>query len=112
MLVYEIQNLFKSYPGQSQPVNRNISLQIFQGEIFGILGDNGAGKSTLVRQMANLLRSDSGSISFFGKNIVEARHLVQMNLGYMPQESGALNNLTVGEGQFMKAVLSACCCQW
>jgi ABC-type multidrug transport system ATPase subunit len=59
-------------------------LQIYQGEIFGILGDNGAGKSTLVRQMANLLRSYFGSITFFQKNITEARDLVQMNVGYMP----------------------------
>jgi ABC-type uncharacterized transport system ATPase subunit len=63
VIVYDIQNLVKSYPGQAQPANKNITLQIYQGEIFGILGDNGAGKSTLVRQMVNLLSSDSGAIA-------------------------------------------------
>lgn len=100
MIVYNIQNLVKIYPGQTQPANKNISLQIYQGEIFGILGDNGAGKSTLVRQMVNLLTSDSGTITLFGNNIVAVPHLVQMNVGYMPQESGALNNLTVGEALY------------
>jgi ABC-type multidrug transport system ATPase subunit len=105
MIVYDIQNLVKSYSGQTQPTNKNITLQIYHGEIFGILGDNGAGKSTLVRQMVNLLSSDSGSITLFGQNIIEAPRLVQMTIGYMPQESGALNNLTVGEALFFTAHL-------
>ena len=64
MIVYDIQNLVKFYPGQTQPANKNITLQIYEGEIFGILGDNGAGKSTLIRQMVNLLSIDSGAIAF------------------------------------------------
>jgi ABC-type Mn2+/Zn2+ transport system ATPase subunit len=63
VIVYDIQGLVKTYPGQTEPANKNITLQIYQGEIFGILGDNGAGKSTLVRQMVNLLASDSGAIA-------------------------------------------------
>ncbi|KAF3886350.1 MULTISPECIES: ABC transporter ATP-binding protein [Nostocales] len=105
MIIYDIKNVVKTYPGQTQPANKNISLQISEAEIFGILGDNGAGKSTLVRQMVNLLASDSGSISLLGKNIVEAPYLVQMNVGYMPQESGALNNLTVGEALYFTSHL-------
>jgi ABC-type multidrug transport system ATPase subunit len=105
VIVYDIQNLVKFYPGQTQPANKNITLQIYEGEIFGILGDNGAGKSTLIRQMVNLLSIDSGAIAFFGHNIIKAPHLVQMNVGYMPQESGALNNLTVGEALFFTAHL-------
>jgi ABC-2 type transport system ATP-binding protein len=105
VIIYDIQNLIKSYPGQTQPANNNITLQIYEGEIFGILGDNGAGKSTLVRQMVHLLSSDSGTISLLGQNILQASHLIQMNVGYMPQESGAVNNLTVGEALYFTAHL-------
>ena len=49
MIGYDIQNLVKWYAGQERPANNDITLQIEQGEIFGILGENGAGKSTLVR---------------------------------------------------------------
>lgn len=105
MIVYDIRNLVKTYPGQTKRANNNITLQIYEGEIFGILGDNGAGKSTLMRQMVNLLSSDSGSIALFGKNIVEAKRQVEMNVGYLPQEVGALNNLTVKEALYFTAHL-------
>ncbi|MFB2891700.1 ABC transporter ATP-binding protein [Aerosakkonemataceae cyanobacterium BLCC-F50] len=105
MVIYDIQNLVKTYPGQSKPVNDRITLQIHQSEIFGILGDNGAGKSTLVRQMVNLLPSDAGTITFLGKNITTIPHIVQMNVGYMPQESGAVNSLTIAEALYFTAHL-------
>src|SRR5690349_6647000 len=105
MLVYDIQNLVMHYPKQSQPANDDITLQIYQGEIFGILGDNGAGKSTLVRQMVNLLRSTSGSIKLFGQDIHTNPLHVPMSIGYMPQTGEALNNLTVGEALYFTAHL-------
>lgn len=103
--VYDIQNLVKRYPGQEKPANDSITLQINQGEIFGILGDNGAGKTTLVRQMVNLLRSTEGKITLFGQEISKHSHLVPQYVGYMPQDSDALNNLTVSEALYFTAHL-------
>ena len=105
MIVYDVRGLVKVYPGQTQPANENITLQICQGEIFGFLGENGAGKSTLVRQMVNLLRSTSGSIELFGQPIGRDSLHVPLNVGYMPQETHALNNLTVGEALYFTAHL-------
>lgn len=105
MIVYDVQDLMKYYPGQSEPANKHITLQIYEGEIFGILGDNGAGKSTLVRQMVNLVRSTSGSITLFGQGIAQDPLHVPRLVGYMPQEGRALNQLTVGEALFYTARL-------
>lgn len=105
MLVYDIQNLSKLYPGQAQPANDDISLQIHAGEIFGLLGDNGAGKSTLVRQMVNLLRSSAGHIRLFGQPIGADPLHVPRYVGYMPQDKAAMNNLTVGEALYFTAHL-------
>lgn len=105
MIVYDIQDLVKTYPGQPQPANNHITLQIQQGEIFGILGDNGAGKSTLVRQMVNLVSSSSGQIQLFGQDITKDPFFVSQHVGYMPQDNVALNNLTVGEALFFAAHL-------
>jgi ABC-2 type transport system ATP-binding protein len=104
-LVYEVEQLVKIYPGQSQPANRDINLQIHSGEIFGLLGDNGAGKSTLVLQMANLIRSTSGSIRLFGQPVQTDPLHVTRNVGYMPQGGLALNNLTVAEAIYFTAHL-------
>jgi ABC-type multidrug transport system ATPase subunit len=105
MIVYDIRDLMKYYPNQPQPANQHITLQIHQGEIFGILGDNGAGKSTLVRQMVNLVRSSSGSITLFGRDIAKHAHTVPLTVGYMPQDGRALNNLTVDEALYFTAHL-------
>lgn len=105
MVVYDIQNLVKQYPGQSLPANRGISLQIREGEIFGLLGDNGAGKSTLVKQMVGLVEPTSGQIDFLGKSIREEPLRIPLNVGYMPQDGLALNSLTVGEALFFTAHL-------
>ncbi len=102
-MVYDIQNLTYTYPKQTQPANKAINLQIKEGEIFGMLGGNGAGKSTLVRQMVKLLSCSEGEIFFY------KRPLSQINLplyvGYMPQSSQALNNMTVAESLYFTAHL-------
>lgn len=104
-IVYDIQDLVKQYPKQPAPANKHLNLQIYEGEIFGLLGDNGAGKTTLVRQMVNLQSSTSGRILLFGKDITQYPRLVPDYVGYMPQESDALNNLTVGEALYFTAHL-------
>ena len=104
-IVYDVRDLTKVYPGQTQAANDNVTLQIHRGEIFGLLGANGAGKSTLVRQMVNLLRSTSGSIELFGRRVGGDPLHVPLNVGYMPQETHALNNLTVGEALYFTAHL-------
>ena len=104
-VVYDIIDLYKAYPGAPEPANRGITLQIRQGEVFGLLGENGAGKTTLVRQMANLLRSTSGSIRLYGRPVSEDRLYVARHVGYMPQDAYALNVLTVGEALYYTAHL-------
>ncbi|MGB0384661.1 MAG: ABC transporter ATP-binding protein [Ardenticatenaceae bacterium] len=105
MIVYDIQGLVKQYPGQPKPANDNITLQIQEGEIFGLLGDNGAGKSTLVKQMVNLVAPTSGTIRFMGQSLLYDPLRVPMNVGYMPQDGLALNSLTIGEALFFTAHL-------
>lgn len=104
-LVYDLQNVTKQYPKQKEPANKEISLQIYEGEIFGLLGDNGAGKTTLVRQMANLLRCTAGQIQLFGEPIEADPLRIPRYVGYMPQDNQALNNLTVAEALYFTAHL-------
>ncbi len=100
MIIYDIDHVTKQYPKQPQPANRDITLQIYEGEIFGLLGDNGAGKTTLVRQMVNLQQPTSGLIKLFGRPVAEDPIYAAKLVGYMPQDANALNNLTVGEALY------------
>jgi ABC-type multidrug transport system ATPase subunit len=105
VIAYDIRDLTKIYPKQSDPANDHVTLQIGRGEIFGLLGDNGAGKTTLVRQMVNLLPATSGTIELFGKDVTRDPLHVPTHVGYMPQEARALNNLSVAEALFFTARL-------
>ena len=104
-IVYDVRRLRKTYPGAAEPANRDISFQVRQGEIFGILGDNGAGKTTLIKQMVNLLPSDAGQVLLYGKPVDHDSLYLPSLVGYMPQESQALNRLTVGEALYYSAHL-------
>jgi ABC-type multidrug transport system ATPase subunit len=105
MRAYDIEDLTKIYPRQTLPANNQISLAIEEGEFFGLLGDNGAGKTTLVKQMANLLAPNSGTIRLFGKPLDYTALYTPGLIGYMPQSGLALNNLTVGESLYFTAHL-------
>jgi ABC-2 type transport system ATP-binding protein len=104
MIVYETHALTKCYPG-SIVANRNIHLQVLQGEVFGLLGSNGAGKSTLIRQLAGLLKPTTGSVKLFGRAIEEDPLWIRLNVGYMPQDPRALGSLTVGQALYFTARL-------
>nr|WP_234337631.1 ABC transporter ATP-binding protein [Kitasatospora phosalacinea] len=81
--------------GTEVRANDGIDLDVRRGEVFGLLGPNGAGKSTLVRQLTGLLRPDSGSIDLLGHDVVRHPERAARLLGYLGQESTALDELTV-----------------
>jgi ABC-2 type transport system ATP-binding protein len=62
-----------------------VSLEVRSGEIFGLLGPNGAGKSTTIRMITNIIRPDSGEITYDGAPFSDA---VRMRIGYLPEERG------------------------
>lgn len=90
MLAYRIEQLTKVYKPQGVVANNNISLEITQGELFGIFGPNGAGKTTLVRQMAGLLRPTSGQIYLFEHDVIANPSIVPHYVGYYGQKVLAL----------------------
>lgn len=105
MSIYQITNLIKIYPDQTTAANDNITFDVEQGEIFGLLGENGAGKSTLVKQMANLLTPTSGTIHLFDKLLNHHPLYTPSHIGYMPQDGSALNSTTLAESLYFTAHL-------
>ena len=77
--IVEIKELFKTI--DEEEILSDISLQIAEGEIYGLLGANGAGKTTLMKCMLSLLTITSGSIEIFGKNLQEHREEILSQVG-------------------------------
>ena len=69
----KVEALNKSYHGKK--VVDQISFEIEEGELFALLGSNGAGKSTTIKMMLNLVKKDSGEITFPQKQ----------EIGYLPE---------------------------
>lgn len=104
-MVCTVRGLVKTYPAArgrrgapATPAVRasdGIDLDVVRGEVFGLLGPNGAGKSTLVRQLTGLLRPDEGRVWVLGHDLVRHPERAARLLGYLGQDSTALDELTV-----------------
>lgn len=81
------------YYGDFKAVD-DLSFEVKEGEIFGLLGVNGAGKTTTFRMIMGLLDKSSGSITLDGKNI---DYSVTDNIGFLTEERSLLTKLTVRE---------------
>lgn len=92
-----IQNLSKNFGNVK--VLEDISFEISQGDIFGIIGQSGAGKSTLLRCINGLETYNEGSITIEGKEISSLHkkelHLMQKEMGMIFQNFNLLNRLNV-----------------
>jgi len=77
--IIRIQNLHKNFK-DFKAVN-DLSLTVYDGDVYGFLGPNGAGKSTTIRMMLSLIFPTSGSIELFGKQLPFARNEVMQNVG-------------------------------
>ena len=84
----EFRDVYFRYERDSADILDGLSLTVYSGEIFCILGGNGSGKSTFLRTAAGLLRAYSGSIKIFGKKLKEYRNqsLYRECLAMLPQD--------------------------
>lgn len=88
----KIEHLKKSYKKKS--VLRDISLQTTKGKCIGILGGNGSGKSTLLSILAGVLKASEGKFLWQGNNLLEDFSLCSEKVGYIPQGTPLLEELT------------------
>lgn len=88
----EVKNVVKKFD-KNVAVN-NISFNVTEGKIFGLLGRNGAGKSTIFRTILNIFKPDSGEILYNGKKI---SHKITDKIGYLPEEGSLIPSYTVLE---------------
>jgi ABC-2 type transport system ATP-binding protein len=103
MGVIEVENLVKEFNG-FRAVD-NISLNIEEGEIFGMLGPNGAGKTTTIFILATLLKPTSGAARVAGFDVVKNEKQVRKNIGIVFQDVVIDDRLTAMENLRVHAYL-------
>tara|TARA_B100000927_G_scaffold94635_2_gene76383 strand:- start:2488 stop:3519 length:1032 start_codon:yes stop_codon:yes gene_type:complete len=91
----EVTHLTRSFSG-IQAVN-NISFEISRGQVVGFVGANGAGKTTTMRILATLDYPNSGEVKVCGINVVDYPAEVRRKIGWMPDNYGTYQNMTVVE---------------
>ena len=75
----------------------DFSLDIIEGEVFGVLGPNGAGKTTLISILCGLLKPTSGSFTINGLNYYNNAFDIKKIIGVVPQEYALYPTLTARE---------------
>jgi ribose transport system ATP-binding protein len=95
--ILRMQGVHKSFPGVQ--ALRGVDLDVYPGEIHGLVGKNGAGKSTLVRVLMGLHEPDAGTLELDGHRFahITANEALRAGVTYVPQHVSMMDSLTVAE---------------
>lgn len=93
--IIEVKNLTKEY--KNLKAIDNLSFDVYEGEILGLLGPNGSGKSTTINSILQLLNYSSGSIKIFGHVMKPDAYEIKKDIGVIFQEVAVFQELTVYE---------------
>jgi ABC-2 type transport system ATP-binding protein len=94
-MVIKVNNLVKRY-GELIALD-HFSLEVQEGEIFGLLGPNGSGKTTAINCILSLLNYDKGDIEIFGRSMAPDAYDIKRNIGIIMQNVAVFEELTVYE---------------
>jgi ABC-type multidrug transport system ATPase subunit len=99
MSAIEIINISKTYKSKTKTITalNNISLEIKEGELFGLIGPDGAGKSSLFRILATVLLPDVGSAKILNYDVIKNFKNIRKLIGYMPGRFSLYQDLSVEE---------------
>ncbi len=93
--IVEVNDISKRY--RKVQALKGVSMQVGEGEIFGLIGPDGAGKTTLFRILATLILADGGSAFIDGLDVRRDYKKVRRCIGYMPGRFSLYQDLSVEE---------------
>lgn len=93
--VISVKNLTKKY--KNLTAIDNLSFDVHEGEILGLLGPNGSGKSTTINCLLSLLNFEQGTIKIFNKEMTPESYDIKRNIGVIFQEVAVFDELTIYE---------------
>lgn len=90
-----VSHISKSY--KEVQALHDVSFEVKEGELFGLIGPDGAGKTTLFRILTTLLLADNGNAVVAGNDVVHNYREIRNQVGYMPGRFSLYQDLTVEE---------------
>lgn len=99
-LLFSAKNITKSFHGTQ--ALKGVDLDVYEGEVIGLIGENGAGKSTLLKIIIGVQPPSSGEMFMYGKKF-EPKTPLEANaagVGMVYQEQSLITNLSVGQNVF------------
>lgn len=101
----KIENISKSF-GRKRALD-DVSFEVGDGELFGLIGPDGAGKTTLFRIAATLILPDTGRAVIDGRDVRSDFEFVRSHIGYMPGRFSLYQDLSVRENlEFFATVMN------
>lgn len=97
MAIVSVRNLKKTYNRGHVTALRNLSFDVAEGEIYGIIGPDGAGKTSLFRILTTLLLADSGTACVDGLDVMKQYKAIRKRIGYMPGKFSLYQDLSIEE---------------
>jgi ABC-2 type transport system ATP-binding protein len=97
MAAVTLKNISKTYDqGKVKAVN-DVSFDVGQGELFGLIGPDGAGKTSIFRILTTVLLADKGGATVGGLDVIKDYRAIRNKVGYMPGRFSLYQDLTVTE---------------
>ena len=97
--IIEVRNLVNRFG--SQTVHQDLDLDLYRGEVLGVVGGSGTGKSVLLRSILGLRHANSGTVHVFGEELLsllpEQRSQLERRFGVLYQRGALFSSLTVTE---------------
>lgn len=97
MPAVSLQNIVKTYDKGSVLAVDDVSFEVEQGELFGLIGPDGAGKTSIFRILTTVLLADSGQATVASYDVVNDYRAIRNRVGYMPGKFSLYQDLTVKE---------------
>jgi phospholipid/cholesterol/gamma-HCH transport system ATP-binding protein len=97
--IIEVRNLVNRFGAQT--VHQDLNLDLYRGEVLGVVGGSGTGKSVLLRSILGLRHANAGTVKVFGEELLnlapERRSQLERRFGVLYQRGALFSSLTVTE---------------
>lgn len=104
--ILSVENIYSAY--DKTTVLRDVSLEVHNNEVVGLLGRNGAGKTTTLRTIAGVIKPHKGTIRFNGEDITDVPdyEISTAGISFVPEERAVFPDLTVYDNLRMGSIKS------